>query len=59
LKTNLNKNFPSLSEKIEKLDLVNQMDKAVSDDLKKQVVKIQENITKQVSQSYLLSEPKN
>lgn len=56
IETNLNKNFPSLSEKIEKLDLVNQMDKAVSDDLKKQVVKIQENITKQVSQSYLLSE---
>ena len=56
IENNLNKNFSSLSGRIEKIELINQMDQAVSEDLKKQVVKIQENITKQASQSYLLSE---
>jgi len=56
IENNLNKNFSSLSGRIEKIELINQMDQAVSEDLKKQVIKIQENVTKEASQSYLLSE---
>lgn len=56
IENNLNKNFSSLSGRIEKIELINQMDRAVSEDLKKQVIKIQESVTKEASQSYLLSE---
>jgi len=56
IENNLNKNFSSLSGRIEKIELINQMDQAVSEDLKKQVIKIQESVTKEASQSYLLSE---